>query len=299
MEALTVSEALARIEPEPLDHVFPGSWINANFDIWIGAEEDNKAWEYLLRARQAYDQAAAAGAASARQLKLAYEELLIAEGSDWCWWYGPEHDSVNKPEFDALFRAHLANVYSALGLQPPDELSRPILRVQAVEFHQTPTGLVRPSIDGEVTSYFEWLGAGQYRVDSRTGAMHGQRFLIRSLHYGSDGSGVFIRLDFENPQDEKVRRAVARFRITSPQSAGPPCDISVPLADPSHQSTVGEQAAFSDILEVRVPISALGHGFGGEVRFQVSLWQDGLPMDALPAQGWLEFSTLEPAEWFG
>jgi alpha-amylase/alpha-mannosidase (GH57 family) len=25
--------------------------------------------------------------------KLAYEELLIAEGSDWCWWYGPEHQT--------------------------------------------------------------------------------------------------------------------------------------------------------------------------------------------------------------
>ena len=24
---------------------FPGSWINANFDVWIGAEEDNQAWE--------------------------------------------------------------------------------------------------------------------------------------------------------------------------------------------------------------------------------------------------------------
>ena len=39
----------ARIRPEPLDHIFPGSWINANFDVWIGAEEDNQAWEYLLR----------------------------------------------------------------------------------------------------------------------------------------------------------------------------------------------------------------------------------------------------------
>jgi len=51
MTALTVREALSRIQPEPLDHIFPGSWINANFDVWIGAEEDNQAWEYLLEAR--------------------------------------------------------------------------------------------------------------------------------------------------------------------------------------------------------------------------------------------------------
>ena len=86
---------------------FPGSWINANFDIWIGAEEDNKAWEYLLRARQTYERFInspdAASIPEARK-KLAYEELLIAEGSDWNWWYGPEHDSANRPEFDQLFR---------------------------------------------------------------------------------------------------------------------------------------------------------------------------------------------------
>ena len=52
MSAVTVSDALAKMEPEPLSHVFPGSWINANFDVWIGAEEDNQAWSQLLRARE-------------------------------------------------------------------------------------------------------------------------------------------------------------------------------------------------------------------------------------------------------
>ena len=60
--------------------------------------------------------------------RLAYEELLIAEGSDWCWWYGPEHISENRIEFDELYRQHLANVYHALGLAPPEELSHPILK---------------------------------------------------------------------------------------------------------------------------------------------------------------------------
>ena len=42
-----VSQALERYEARPLQHVVPGSWINANFDIWIGAAEDNQAWELL------------------------------------------------------------------------------------------------------------------------------------------------------------------------------------------------------------------------------------------------------------
>jgi Alpha-amylase/alpha-mannosidase len=55
IHALTISEALDRVPSHPLPNIFPGSWINANFDVWIGAEEDNAAWEHLLRARQAYD----------------------------------------------------------------------------------------------------------------------------------------------------------------------------------------------------------------------------------------------------
>ena len=33
----------------------PGSWINANFNVWIGAPEDNRAWDYLHHAREFYD----------------------------------------------------------------------------------------------------------------------------------------------------------------------------------------------------------------------------------------------------
>ena len=112
---------------------------------------------------------------------MAMEELLIAEGSDWCWWYGPEHDSANRPEFDQLYRSHLANVYRFLNLTPPEELSRPILRMIVPEVHVAPSGPITPVIDGEVTSYFEWIGAGEYRVDERSGSMHGKKFVIREV----------------------------------------------------------------------------------------------------------------------
>ena len=137
MEAITVSEAFDRMKPSTLDHIFPGSWISANFDVWIGAEEDNRAWEFVLAARKAY--AAATGVPEDKR-RLAYEELLIAEGSDWCWWYGPEHHTANRDEFDALFRGHIANVYRALGIAAPEDLSRPILRVDVEEAQISPSG---------------------------------------------------------------------------------------------------------------------------------------------------------------
>src|SRR3954462_9985152 len=195
MSALTVREAFQRMKPEPIDHIFPGSWINANFDVWIGAEEDNQAWAQLLRARETYDSTTSV---SEEQRKMAFEELLIAEGSDWCWWYGPEHDSANRPEFDALYRNHLANVYRALNMQPPEELSRPILKTLAPEFRTEPVSRIHPTIDGKVTSYFEWLGAGVYRQDGRSGSMHGQRSPVQEVHYGADHERLSLRVDFHD-----------------------------------------------------------------------------------------------------
>ena len=173
--------------------IFPGSWINANFNIWIGAEEDNQAWELLLAARRAYDETPDVPE-NAR--KLAYEELLIAEGSDWNWWYGPEHGSDNRPEFDQLYRDHLINVYRALGLVPPEALSRSILQARASgEIHETPPNPIHVTLDGEVTSYFEWMGAGRYRPDPRSGAMHGGAPPVWEMFYGCDGESVALRLD--------------------------------------------------------------------------------------------------------
>jgi alpha-amylase/alpha-mannosidase (GH57 family) len=127
MEAITVSEALRRIPPEPLTHIFPGSWINANFDVWIGAEEDNTSWRLLLDAREAVDRAAHATPAQKRD---AMEAVMIAEGSDWNWWYGPEHETAHAIEFDQIYREHLANIYRSLGIPAPHELSHPILKAK-------------------------------------------------------------------------------------------------------------------------------------------------------------------------
>lgn len=303
IRALTVSEALKQFHPSPLDHIMPGSWINANFDVWLGAEEDNKAWEYLLKARETYARAADGnGGLSDRNRQLALEELLIAEGSDWNWWYGPEHDSANRPEFDQLFRDHLANVYRALGQSPPEELSRPILRTAVTEFHEPPSGPIRAAIDGDVTSYFEWLGSGVYRVDGRSGAMHGHRYLLKELRYGSDSQDLYLRLDFE--QNVLGEEMEVRFVI---QGGGKENRVRLKINGSGLQaeelslagSTVSEPAsfAFQTVLEVRLSLAALGVPAGHPARIQLSVWQDGLPMDALPQQGFVEASTAEIGEW--
>ena len=62
---------------------------------------------------------AKADAPSETALKDARESLLAAEGSDWCWWFGPEHSTANDAEFDALYRKHLTAIYLTLGQLAP------------------------------------------------------------------------------------------------------------------------------------------------------------------------------------
>ncbi len=53
------------------------------------------------------------------------------------------------------------------------------------------------------------------------------------------------------------------------------------------------------VLEARIPLAAVGIAGGAGLRFQFSLWQGGLPLDAVPQQGWLEMPTTDPVELVG
>jgi alpha-amylase/alpha-mannosidase (GH57 family) len=266
LTALTVSEALKLDPPRTLDHIHPGSWINANFDIWIGAEEDNIAWEYLLKARRKFDEVAAS--VSAAQRELAYEELLIAEGSDWCWWYGPEHVSENRIEFDELYRQHLANVYRFLGLAAPEELSRPILKSGLPNLNQPPSHPIHPVIDGEVTSYFEWAGAGRFQPDNRSGSMHSGEPRIRDVYYGADDDNLYLRLDL----DEGFRFNLLELR-TEHKTISLLDDSSVLFAK-------------MRIVEIRVPFSALGGASENRICFRL-----GIANETIPPEGWFDIAS--------
>lgn len=289
MEAITVREAFERIPAEPLTHIFPGSWINANFDVWIGAEEDNKSWRLLLDARKALQAAQSGHTVTEDQLARAREEILIAEGSDWNWWYGPEHETANAVEFDQIYREHLANVYRALGIPTPPELSLPILKIWREEPITPPLGPITPRINGVVDSYFEWLGAGIYRVDQRSGSMHGKRVLVNEVRFGADGSHLYLLVnfaedtvsltDFEIYADMPGENDVPERKLT----------VRVKSGAAMHTGAPGASAAYKDVLEIAIPWAE------DQARVRLSFWQDGLPVEAIPPQDYLQITV--PTGW--
>src|SRR4249919_2483871 len=82
LQTVTMAEGCAGAARE-LAGIFPGSWIDANFYIWIGHDDDRKGWSQLADARTALDGATRAQSVDGASLAEAHEEILIAEGSDW------------------------------------------------------------------------------------------------------------------------------------------------------------------------------------------------------------------------
>jgi len=198
------SDVLARSTFDGRLHgIHPGSWINANYGIWIGHPEENLAWDLLAATRDAavaHNPAVAEALAGGSTAADAYVEticrsLYAAEGSDWFWWYGDDHFSPHSDRFDRLFRQHLMNVYRLLGIDTPRELLEAIKKKSPAGLIREPAGFIDPEINGKISDYFEWLAAGLYDLTRQGSAMHSSDRMLQSFYYGYNKSHLFFRID--------------------------------------------------------------------------------------------------------
>lgn len=187
---VTVSEFLESFPPtRALKNLSPGSWIGANFDTWIGEEEENLAWDYLTSAREFFEKSRANMPSGISSQVM--EEILIAEGSDWFWWYGADQGSGNDEVFDEAFRRTLTRVYSLCGGEPPEYLRIPIILPEPAKPTRRMGGLIQPKIDGFLTQEGEWDNASY--LDLKDGV--GEIAPIKAIYYGSSPSELLVRID--------------------------------------------------------------------------------------------------------
>lgn len=110
-----------------LPKLVAGSCVYGTFSTWLGDPDKIRAWDILIEAKQAYDQAEVEGRFnSAAELARASEQLGICEASDWFWWLGDYNSEFWVREFETLFRHHIANLYFLIDTQPPDSLQQPL-----------------------------------------------------------------------------------------------------------------------------------------------------------------------------
>lgn len=108
--------------PVELPHLVAGSWVYGDFSTWMGDAAKNRAWDWLVAAKEAFDAAPPALQAAAEPL------LMSCESSDWFWWFGDYNPADAVASFDTVYRQKLRRLYETLGLTPPAYLAEPLCR---------------------------------------------------------------------------------------------------------------------------------------------------------------------------
>ncbi len=122
----TFAEQVTQIPSMSMKHLAAGSWVYGSFSTWIGSDDKNRGWDYLVAAKQAYDSVVASGKLNADHLALATRQLAICEGSDWFWWFGDYNPASSVSDFEQLYRTQLRELYRLLGVAPPALLDVPL-----------------------------------------------------------------------------------------------------------------------------------------------------------------------------
>jgi alpha-amylase/alpha-mannosidase (GH57 family) len=266
---------LEMARPGGLAHVVPGSWIDANFDTWIGAAEKNHAWKLLSAARKKL-------AAEAPDAEVPVE-FYRAEGSDWFWWLGPGHDTPYEASYENLFRLNLKEGLKKVGIEVPPifHVATPIL---PSPIFQHPMHIFTPKIDGRMGSYYEWIAAGFYRASE--GSFHRTNRRLARVRFGFDTENLYLRLEgdiepIRKERDAKIIVEVVRPRPARLVFAGGRLTL---VRDGETSASTG-RAAIEAVVEILIPLAELGGKVGDMAEFAVAIQVGEETVDRLPQFG--------------
>lgn len=322
LRAVTVSEFLAEHPPQVrLRKITAGSWINANVETWIGESEQNRAWECLgmTRARLIAWQLEYP-LADFETLARAWQEIYIAEGSDWFWWYYSHNKTGHEQVFDVDFRTHLGNVYRIMGLPVPSRLAEPIAGLVAARARNI-SGSISPRLSTAETASLAWTGAGYVEPLLSTGAMQRASSVLKRLYFGYNPADLYLRIE----ANDDLRRyfvgcyvtALDGKRVSPPRYAGSTPDVPLPdvlfsrelALPPALGPLILSRAAGHGIwhlvqpivntalsgnsIELGVSLADLGLKPGDTVAILVTLARDEVLAETLPTTGCVSFTIAE------
>lgn len=257
----TISTYLHENETDkPLKTIFPGSWIGANFNIWIGHAEDHQGWQIAKNVREKLVEKRV----DAQDI---WDRLYVLEGSDWYWWFGNEHFSLVAELYDELFRLNAVWVYNKIGEEPPPELFAPVkksseaLTIQAID-------KVTPIIDGMITNFYEWYNAGHADVKRMGGTMHRYAGIFSIIYCGFDNNNLYIRFDVENQDLSECEFKIKFYK---------PKELKIELE--KEENIV---CKIKQIGEVAIPFSLIGIDSETEVEFIIGAQSKGVEIDRTP-----------------
>ena len=286
LETITVSEFLERFpETDDLPSLATGSWINGDLTTWIGDPEHTVAWTLLRQTREALIRRAEAWRHNHEReaaLQQAWTHLLIAEGSDWFWWYSRRNTSAQDHLFDALFRENLMAVHRALGESVPLTLEHPV----PSQITKAPEPLAppyfTPRLTAEPSPLPDWAMAHVIRPRLSTGTMQAAQAPIQAMRVGYDQKHLYVRLELSAPVPQDIV-----ISLTGP--AGALGEVTVPpVGTPSfwryaHPADIPLRwRRRQHVVEIALPLDALGLYSGDTVGIRAGLFEQGELRHALP-----------------
>jgi alpha-amylase/alpha-mannosidase (GH57 family) len=301
-ETHTFSEVFENqnIESAHIDSIKPGSWIYGTFSTWMGHEEKNRAWELLSQTKIAFEEAKST--ITPDVLSTAQKELMIAEGSDWFWWYGDDHYTPQADEFDELFRKHLLNIYKLIAVEPPVKLFESINKAKTARIKQKPKNYIMPDIDGKMTDFYEWLGAGSIALDAEFSAMDSSGFHFEKLFWGFDDENIYFAISgkfaelIDNGYDLCIELVGSRA-----------IKVKVPFSSKHHRTDCVEtgvkgciESAVGEVFEIGLPKSCLECGCDMLLQASFEIQKNKKVIEKAPLYGSLQLEVNEKflEDWY-
>jgi len=296
------TDYLQSVEPQmsPLPTLTAGSWINGNFGIWIGNPEENLAWQLIYHTHKILE--SYRERVSTETYNACRHLIRKAQGSDSFWWYGDDHYTEEKHEFDLLFRTLLLTVYQRLNAQPPETLTKTLISQKSRQFKLTkPKMLISPIIDGKIGRYFDWFGAGSVDFRGDFSAMHAAlKPVFKSLKFGFDLQKLYLLLEFGEGFEEALSsglhvdlkvikpepEACIRYTFTKPSKEEIPVTVETDV-----EIAERFQVKCVDILEIAIPFILLNAKRNELVEFYLEMRSGGRFAGRIPDFYGVSFSV--------
>lgn len=280
IKTVTFKESLAHtdLSYEILPAIRAGSWIYGNFTTWMGHKEKNQAWELLAQTWQAV--AEHKEHIPEQKWNQILNELRIAQGSDWFWWYGDDHFSVQADVFDRIFRSHLMNMYKLAGMSIPSQLFLPIKKTCKSGLLNPMSGYISPRIDGRQSGFFEWMGAAHFDLTYDMGSMHTDKRYLKNFFWGRDKQFLYFRLQGEIAE-LLGSGMILQTEINSPSAHCIQYTFTDPPASPKMDET-GLECAAADYIEMQIPFTALKNPQAASINVQFKLLRKDTVVEQAP-----------------
>jgi alpha-amylase/alpha-mannosidase (GH57 family) len=302
VDACGIGAAFRDSSPRRLSRIVAWTDRRRGFARW-SPESHPLYWRLLQEARREFQNARAWRSLSPEQLNTARDALLALESKDWADSMEGEHDPWTKQRTEELLKANFEAVYRALDLERPVALTHALFPPEVRITSIGPSQNITPRMDGKRSSSSGWIGAGFFRAREENYGLGDSWRQIRELHYGDDGVYVYLRVALPLPAVEMLEQfavqgvlhgvegthSVTWFQVCRKQGQAELITrLAVPLGTRQEEQPL---AAVEDVVDLRIPLSALGVRLGEVLRLQVSLCERGNAVAAAPPLGWEEFKV--------